>query len=41
MSYILNGRKWFVGNSHIGDVHGVVLRTGQGSRGLKRLSRGA
>ncbi|MQS14996.1 acyl-CoA dehydrogenase [Streptomyces kaniharaensis] len=32
--YVLNGRKWFVGNSHIGDVHGVVLRTGQGSRGL-------
>ncbi|HEY7495763.1 MAG TPA: acyl-CoA dehydrogenase family protein [Candidatus Tectomicrobia bacterium] len=32
--YILNGRKWFVGNSHIGDVHGVVLRTGQGTRGL-------
>ena len=32
--YILNGRKWFVGNSHIGDVHGVVLRTGEGSRGL-------
>jgi alkylation response protein AidB-like acyl-CoA dehydrogenase len=32
--YILNGRKWFVGNSHIGDVHGVVLRTGAGSRGL-------
>ncbi|MFE2108956.1 acyl-CoA dehydrogenase family protein [Kitasatospora sp. NPDC059463] len=32
--YVLDGRKWFVGNSHIGDVHGVVLRTGQGSRGL-------
>ncbi|MER7703632.1 acyl-CoA dehydrogenase family protein [Kitasatospora sp. NPDC097605] len=32
--YVLNGRKWFVGNSHIGDVHGVVLRTGKGSRGL-------
>jgi alkylation response protein AidB-like acyl-CoA dehydrogenase len=32
--YILNGHKWFVGNSHIGDVHGVVLRTGEGSRGL-------
>ncbi|MEU8510024.1 acyl-CoA dehydrogenase family protein [Kitasatospora sp. NPDC048722] len=32
--YVLNGRKWFVGNSHIGDVHGVVLRTDQGSRGL-------
>ncbi|MGH3328575.1 MAG: acyl-CoA dehydrogenase family protein [Streptomycetales bacterium] len=32
--YVLNGRKWFVGNSHIGDVHGVVLRTGEGSTGL-------
>jgi acyl-CoA dehydrogenase len=33
-SYVLNGRKCFVGNSHIGDVHGVVARTGAGSRGL-------
>lgn len=33
-SYVLNGRKWFVGNSHIGDVHGVVVRTGEGSCGL-------
>ena len=32
--YVLNGRKWLVGNSHIGDVHGVVVRTGPGSRGL-------
>lgn len=32
--YLLNGRKWFVGNSHISDVHGVVLRTGEGTRGL-------
>jgi acyl-CoA dehydrogenase len=32
--YVLNGRKCFVGNSHIGDVHGVVVRTGAGSRGL-------
>ena len=32
--YILNGRKCFVGNSHIGHVHGVVMRTGPGSRGL-------
>lgn len=30
--YLLNGRKWFVGNSHISDVHGVVLRTGEGTR---------
>ncbi|KRV47611.1 acyl-CoA dehydrogenase [Wenjunlia vitaminophila] len=32
--YILNGRKAFVGNSHIGHLHGVVVRTGPGSRGL-------
>ncbi|MCM2386745.1 acyl-CoA dehydrogenase family protein [Streptomyces albipurpureus] len=32
--YILNGRKVYVGNSHIGDLHGVVVRTGPGSRGL-------
>lgn len=32
--YVLNGRKVFVGNSHIGDLHGVVVRTGPGSRGL-------
>jgi acyl-CoA dehydrogenase len=32
--YVLNGRKVFVGNSHVGDVHGVVVRTGPGSRGL-------
>ncbi|MEO6782523.1 MAG: acyl-CoA dehydrogenase family protein [Bradyrhizobium sp.] len=32
--YILNGRKVFVGNSHIGDLHGVVVRTGEGSKGL-------
>lgn len=32
--YLLNGRKVFVGNSHVGDLHGVVLRTGEGSRGL-------
>jgi alkylation response protein AidB-like acyl-CoA dehydrogenase len=33
-AYVLDGRKCFVGNSHIGDVHGVVARTGPGSRGL-------
>lgn len=33
-SYLLDGRKVFVGNSHIGDVHGVVVRTGPGSRGM-------
>jgi len=32
--YILNGRKVYIGNSHVGDVHGVVVRTGSGSRGL-------
>lgn len=32
--YILNGSKVFVGNSHVGDLHGVVVRTGPGSRGL-------
>lgn len=32
--YILNGRKIYVGNSHVGDLHGVVVRTGGGSKGL-------
>ncbi|MFJ8311593.1 MULTISPECIES: acyl-CoA dehydrogenase family protein [unclassified Streptomyces] len=32
--YVLNGRKVYVGNSHVGDLHGVVLRTGPGSQGL-------
>jgi alkylation response protein AidB-like acyl-CoA dehydrogenase len=32
--YILNGRKVFVGNSHVGDLHGTVVRTGSGSGGL-------
>ncbi|HEV3169100.1 MAG TPA: acyl-CoA dehydrogenase family protein [Actinocrinis sp.] len=32
--YVLNGAKVFVGNSHIGDLHGVVARTGPGSGGL-------
>jgi alkylation response protein AidB-like acyl-CoA dehydrogenase len=32
--YVLNGAKVFVGNSHIGHVHGVVMRTGPGSGGL-------
>ena len=36
-AYVLNGRKCFVGNSHIGHVHGVVVRTGPGSRGLTAL----
>jgi alkylation response protein AidB-like acyl-CoA dehydrogenase len=33
-TYVLNGRKVFVGNSHVGDLHGVVVRTGPGSKGL-------
>ncbi|MGW1974138.1 acyl-CoA dehydrogenase family protein [Streptomyces sp. NPDC001889] len=32
--WILDGRKVFVGNSHVGSLHGVVVRTGDGSRGL-------
>lgn len=32
--YILNGSKMYVGNSHIGHLHGVVARTGEGSSGL-------
>jgi acyl-CoA dehydrogenase len=32
--YVLNGRKVFVGNSHIGDLHGTVARTALGSGGL-------
>jgi alkylation response protein AidB-like acyl-CoA dehydrogenase len=32
--YVLDGTKVFVGNSHIGDMHGVVMRTGPGSGGL-------
>ena len=32
--YVLDGRKIYIGNSHVGDLHGVVVRTGTGSRGL-------
>ncbi|GAB3970528.1 acyl-CoA dehydrogenase family protein [Streptomyces sparsus] len=32
--YVLNGSKVYVGNSHVGDLHGVVMRTGPGSGGL-------
>ncbi|MFG2334380.1 acyl-CoA dehydrogenase family protein [Streptomyces sp. NPDC048604] len=35
--YVLNGRKVYVGNSHVGDLHGVVVRTGPGSKGLTAL----
>lgn len=33
-TYVLNGSKVYVGNSHIGHVHGIVARTGPGSQGL-------
>jgi acyl-CoA dehydrogenase len=32
--YILNGSKVHIGNSHVADLHGVVVRTGDGSKGL-------
>jgi acyl-CoA dehydrogenase len=32
--YIISGRKVHIGNSHVGDLHGVVVRTGPGSKGL-------
>ncbi|MFI1884846.1 acyl-CoA dehydrogenase family protein [Streptomyces jumonjinensis] len=32
--YVLNGRKVFVGNSHVGDLHGVVVRTGPEPKNL-------
>ncbi|MGW7520923.1 acyl-CoA dehydrogenase family protein [Streptomyces sp. NPDC054796] len=32
--WVLNGGKVYVGNSHVGDLHGVVMRTGPGSKGL-------
>ncbi|MFI7098942.1 acyl-CoA dehydrogenase family protein [Streptomyces sp. NPDC050161] len=32
--YVLNGRKIYVGNSHVGDLHGVIVRTGEGPKGL-------
>lgn len=34
--YVLNGRKKFIGNSHIGDLHGVIARTADD--GLNSLS---
>ncbi|MGA5819973.1 acyl-CoA dehydrogenase family protein [Kitasatospora sp. NPDC094028] len=33
-SWVLDGEKVFVGNSHVGHVHGVVVRTGNGPKGL-------
>ncbi|WP_446040118.1 acyl-CoA dehydrogenase family protein [Streptomyces sp. SID1121] len=32
--WVINGRKAFVGNSHVGHLHGVVVRTRKGSKGL-------
>lgn len=31
--YVLSGRKAFVGNSHVGDLHGVIARTGADAGG--------
>ncbi|MEU5990345.1 acyl-CoA dehydrogenase family protein [Spirillospora sp. NPDC047418] len=37
--WVLNGRKLYVGNSHVGHVHGVIVRTGgDGTRRSKSLS---
>lgn len=36
--WVLNGRKKYVGNSHLGGPHGVVLRTGHRSAGSRSLS---
>lgn len=37
--WLLNGRKWFIGNSHIATMHGVITRTGpeRNSRALSAL----
>ena len=32
--YIVNRRKVYVANSHVGDLHGVVIRIGPGSKDL-------
>ncbi|MBW2308809.1 MAG: acyl-CoA dehydrogenase family protein [Deltaproteobacteria bacterium] len=32
--YVANGRKCFISNSHLAKIHSVVLRTGEGSKGL-------
>ncbi|MGW0179896.1 acyl-CoA dehydrogenase family protein [Nocardia sp. NPDC003345] len=29
--WIINGRKWFIGNSHIATLHGVIARTSPGA----------
>lgn len=33
-SYILNGRKCFITNVHISNMHGVLAKTGEGPKGL-------
>ncbi|WP_323189409.1 acyl-CoA dehydrogenase family protein [Kitasatospora sp. NBC_00240] len=33
-SWVLDGEKVFVGNSHVGHLHGVVVRTGKGPKDL-------
>lgn len=29
--WVLNGRKWFIGNAHLASLHGVIARTGDGA----------
>ncbi|WP_433229235.1 acyl-CoA dehydrogenase family protein [Actinomadura formosensis] len=36
--WVLNGRKKYVGNSHLGGPHGVVVRTGAEAAGSRSLS---
>ncbi|GAA1892274.1 acyl-CoA dehydrogenase family protein [Actinomadura bangladeshensis] len=36
--WVLNGRKLYVGNSHVGHVHGVVVRTGPESERSRSLT---
>ncbi|MFF5264637.1 acyl-CoA dehydrogenase family protein [Actinomadura viridis] len=36
--YVLTGRKIYVGNSHIGHLHGIVARTDPDSQGARSLS---
>lgn len=36
--YVLNGRKQYVGNSHVAHVHGVVVRTGPTPAGPRSLT---
>ncbi|WP_243710846.1 acyl-CoA dehydrogenase family protein [Actinomadura sp. KC216] len=36
--WVLNGRKLYIGNSHLGGPHGVIVRTGPVSAGSRSLS---